>query len=273
MDDMAVYMNGNTQLRRQKLVSEYPFSYKENLVGTTDEKISINAAYVHITVEQPRRKKGEMIIVHEALDQVKYERKAWAYIPGARRVRRAPTVGFDTPDGPGGLVTVDDSFGFNGALNRFNWKLIGKKEIYIPYHSYKFDSPKVNYKTLLQKGHANPDYMRYELHRTWIVEATLKKGKRHVYGKRRFYMDEDSWQIVLVDSYDGRGDLWRAGILNTVYDYAVKGYVNRAQMFHDFQSGAYIAMRLINETAPANLQAKIRGEKYYTPTNLKKLGK
>ena len=273
MDDMAVYLNGNTQLRRQKLVSEYPFSSTKNKVGETDEEISVNAAYVHITVEQPRRKKDEMVIVHEAVDQVKNDRKAWAYIPGARRVRRAPTVGFDTPDGPGGLVTVDDSLGFNGALNRFNWKLVGKKEIYIPYHNYKFDNPKVSYKNLLQKGHANPDYMRYELHRVWIVEATLKNGKRHVYGKRRFYMDEDSWQIVLVDSYDGRGDLWRAGILNTVYDYAVQGYVNRAQIFHDFQNGAYIAMRLINETAPVNLMAKAQGEKYYTPSNLRKLGK
>lgn len=273
MDDMAVYLNGNTQLRRQKLVSEYPFSYKDNPIGKIDEQISINAAYVHITVEQPRRKKDEMVIIHEALDQETHERKAWVYIPGTRRVRRAPTVGFDTPDGPGGIVTVDDSYGFNGALNRFSWKLVGKKEVYIPYHSYKFDDPKVNYKTLLQKGHANPDYMRYELHRVWVVEATLKPGKRHVYAKRRFYMDEDSWQIVLVDSYDGRGDLWRAGILNTVYDYAVQGYVNRAQMFHDFQSGAYIAMRLINETAPMNFLAKIQGEKYYTPSNLRKLGK
>jgi hypothetical protein len=185
--------------------------------------------------EEPARQKGQMTIVHEALDQVKNERKAWVYIPGARRVRRAPTVGYDTPDGPGGLVTVDDSLGFNGALDRFTWNLVGKKEVYIPYHAYKFDDPKVKYDTLLQKGHANPEYMRYELHRVWIVEADLKDGQRHVYKKRRFYIDEDSWQIVLLESYDGRGELWRVGVLNTLYDYSLQGYVARAQMFHDLQ--------------------------------------
>jgi hypothetical protein len=172
--------------------------------------------------EEPARQKGQMTIVHEALDQVKNERKAWVYIPGARRVRRAPTVGYDTPDGPGGLVTVDDSLGFNGALDRFTWNLVGKKEVYIPYHAYKFDDPKVKYDTLLQKGHANPEYMRYELHRVWIVEADLKDGQRHVYKKRRFYIDEDSWQIVLLESYDGRGELWRVGVLNTLYDYSLQ---------------------------------------------------
>lgn len=273
MDDMAVYQNGNRQIRRQKYVGEFPYSYKDNKVGKVDEEIGINAGLVHVTVELPDRQKGQQTIVHEALDQVKYERKAWVYIPGSRRVRRAPTVGYDTPDGPGGLVTVDDSLGFNGALDRYDWKLVGKKEIYIPYHNYKFDDPAVKYDALLLKGHANPDYMRYELHRVWVVEATLKQGARHVYAKRRWYIDEDSWQITLVDSYDGRGALWRVGILNTLYDYALQGYVARAQVYHDLQSGAYIAMRMVNETAPMDFMAKPMGENYYTPANLRSMGK
>ena len=256
------------------MVSEFPLSYTNRVVGKVDEEaFGINAALIHVTMELPDRQKGQMTIVHEALNQVKYERKAWVYIPGSRRVRRAPTVGYDTPDGPGGLVTVDDSLGFNGALDRYDWKLIGKKEIYIPYHSYMFDDPKVKYKELLMKGHANPAYMRYELHRTWVAEATLKQGARHTYAKRRFYLDEDSWQIVLLESYDGRGDLWRVGILNTIYDFDIKGYVARAQMFHDLQSGGYISLRMHNETAPPNYNAKPNGEKYYSPANLRKMGR
>jgi hypothetical protein len=193
-------------------------------------------------------------------------------VPGSRRVRRAPSVGFDTPDGPGGLVTVDDSLGFNGAMERYEWSLVDKKEIYIPYHSYAFDDPDLDYDTLLQTAHANPDYMRYELHRVWVVEATLKKGANHIYAKRRFYIDEDSWQIVLLESYDGRGDLWRVGILNTIYDYAVQGYIARAQVFHDLQSGSYIALRLVNETGPSNFTASSKGEKYFSPANLRKMG-
>ena len=274
LDDMAVYLNGNTQLRRQKMISEFPLSYTDRAVGLADEEaFGINAGLVHVTIEKPDRQKGQMTVVHEALNQVKNERMAWVYITGSRRVRRAPTVGFDTPDGPGGLVTVDDALGFNGALVRYDWKLIGKKEIYIPYHNYKFDDPKATYDILLQKGHANPEYMRYELHRVWVVEANLKPDERHVYAKRRFYLDEDSWQIVLLESYDGRGDLWRVGILNTIYDFLLKGYVARAQVFHDLQSGAYLAARLVNETAPVDFMATPQGEAFFTPANLRKMGK
>ena len=271
-DDVAVYLNGNTQQRRQAMIGEFPYSYKSNPVGKVDAEIGINAALVHVTIEQPKRQKGQMTVVHEALDQVENERKAWVYIPGSRRVRRAPTVGYDTPDGPGGLVTVDDTLGFNGAMDRYDWNFIAKKEIYIPYNSYKFDDPKVTYETLLLKGHANPDYMRYELHRVWVVEATLKTGARHVYAKRRFYIDEDSWQISLLESYDGRGDLWRVGMLNTLYAFDVEGFVTRAQMFHDLQSGAYIALRLVNESSPSDFTAEPKGEKYFSPASLRKMG-
>jgi hypothetical protein len=271
-DDTAVYLDGNKQMRRSDYTSEFPYSYPQNKIGDTESQIGTNAALVHVTVQLPARSKGQMTIVHEALDQVKNERKAWVYIPGSRRVRRAPTVGYDTPDGPGGLVTVDDSLGFNGAMDRYDWKLLGKKEMLIPYHTYQFDMPSVDYNMLLLPGHANPKYMRYEKHRVWVVEANLKKGQRHVYAKRRFYIDEDSWHIVLLESYDGRGDLWKVGILNTVYDFALKGYVARAQMFHDLQSGAYISMRMVNETSQPNLMATPKGDKYYSPSNLRKMG-
>jgi len=271
-DDMAVYLDGKRQLRRNDYVSEFPYSYPQNKIGDTEAQIGINAALVHVTTQKPARSKGMMTVVHEPVDQVKHPRKAWVYVPGTRRVRRAPTVGYDTPDGPGGLVTVDDSLGFNGAMDRYDWKLIGKKEMLVPYHSYKFDSSSIDYDMLLLPGHANPKYMRYEKHRVWVVEANLKAGKRHVYGKRRFYIDEDSWQIVLLESYDDRGGLWKVGILNTVYDYALKGYIARAQMFHDLQSGGYISMRMVNETSQPNLMATPKGENYYSPGNLRKMG-
>ena len=272
LDDVAVYLNSQRMLRRQDYVSEFPFSYPHNKIGDTESHIGINAALVHVSVIEPRRQKGQMTIVHEAADQVRHDRQAWVYIPGSRRVRRAPTVGYDTPDGPGGLVTVDDSLGFNGALNRYGWKLIGKEEKLIPYHNYEFDSPGVSYKDLLMPGHVNPKYMRYELHRVWVVEANLKSGSRHIYAKRRFYIDEDSWHIVLLESFDGRGKLWKVGILNTLYDYALKGYIARVQVFHDLLSGAYLSMRMVNETAQPNLMAKPKGNVYYSPSNLRKMG-
>ena len=221
---------------------------------------------------EPDVNKGQIVIVHEALNQVVNERQAWAYMPGSRRVRRAPTVGFDTPDGPGGLITVDDALGFNGAMYKYEWKLIGKKEIYIPYDNYKFDLEK-GYKRLLTPYHVAPQFMRYELHRVWIVEANLKPGQRHIYGKRRFYLDEDSWLITLTENYDLRGELWRTAILNSLYDYLLKAYITRANIYHDLSASAYAAYRLDNDEGPINLMGEPKGAEFYSPSNLRQAGK
>lgn len=271
-DQYAVYPNNKKELLRQLYISEFPFSFPDNIVGVVDEMISVNMGWVYVEIEKPDRAKGQIVVIHEAVDQVKNERMAWAYMPGSRRVRRAPTVGFDTPDGPGGIVTVDDALGYNGAMYKYSWKLIGKKELYIPYNNYKFDTPNVPLDTLLLNGHANPEFMRYELHRAWIVEANLKAGQRHIYAKRRFYMDEDSWQIVYTESYDARNELWRVGILNTVYDYLLKSFIPRVHMFHDLQSGAYLTQRMVNYVTPPNLQGEPKGEAFYSPSNLRTQG-
>ena len=180
----------------------------------------------------------------------------------------------DTPDGPGGLVTIDEVQGFNGAMDRFSWKLLGKQEIYIPYHAYRFDDPAVSYKELLTPYHVNPDYMRYELHRVWAVEATLRPGKRHIYGKRRIYVDEDSGQVVVTENYDGRGELWKVVLLNTFYEYHSRYTVRRAEVYHDLRAAAYIAMRLVNDGKPFTYNvAKPRDADYFGPANIRKLGR
>lgn len=272
-DDLAVYANGDSSRYSNKLIIESPYAYDDHPIGKVTEDIGENAALVYYEVLEPSRKKGELVVVHEPLDQVKHERKAWVYIPGTKRVRRAPQAGYDTPVGPGGLMTADDNMGFNGAMNRYDWKLIGKKEMYIPYHSYKFDEPGVAYKDLLPPKHVNPDYMRYELQRVWVVEATLKQGQRHSYAKRIFYVAEDTWLIAAADSYDGRGDLWRVGIQNSLYDFYLKGYIARTQFNYDLQAGAYVASRLTNQTRPSNYAMEIKGEDFYTPNNLRRLGR
>ena len=121
-----------------------------------------------------------MILAREPMDQSKNARKAWQYLPGQRRVRRAPTISYDTPNpGATGLMTYDDVFMFNGSLDRYDWKLIGKKELYIPYNCYK-PQLKVPLTEKCLGGHPDPEYWRWELHRVWVVEGTVKPGKRHV---------------------------------------------------------------------------------------------
>jgi hypothetical protein len=271
--DIAVFSNGSRSVRKSTLMSEYPYVNPENKVGLEEKELGVWAANVMTTVHQPLRDKGTITSIYEPYDYVTHAREAWRYLPGSRRVRRAPTVGYDTPDGPGGFITVDDTLGFNGAMDRFSWQLLGKQELYVPFHSYKFDQRGLDYDELLTPYHVNPDYIRYEKRRVWVVEATLREGKRHIYGKRRFYVEEDSWNIVMTENYDGRGELWKVVLINSLYEYNVQGYVSRAMMFHGLRAGGYITIRLVNDSEQMDYTAPARGEAYYSPTSVRKLGR
>jgi Protein of unknown function (DUF1329) len=200
------------------------------------------------TVTAPPRLAGEILLVHEYVDQNKNPRSAWIYNPGQRRVRLAPTVAYDSPIvGGDGQRTVDDQFMFNGAPDRYEWKLLGKKELFVPYNSYKVASTALKYTDIARPLHLNPEHLRYELHRVWVVEATLKSGTSHIYAKRVFYIDEDSWMIVVTDKYDGRGGLWRVGEQHSINLYDLGTYFPTVEVHHDLQNGRYIAMGLRNQ--------------------------
>lgn len=273
-NDTTVYPNGTSANRRSSLYLLNPYADPRVPVSVEYPELGNYQGYVMTEVFEPTRDKGMITSILEPIDYSAYAREVWRYLPGSRRVRRAPTVGYDTPDGPGGLVTIDEVQGFNGAMDRFSWKLLGKQEIYIPYHAYRFDDPAVSYKELLTPYHVNPDYMRYELHRVWAVEATLRPGKRHIYGKRRIYVDEDSGQVVVTENYDGRGELWKVVLLNTFYEYHSRYTVRRAEVYHDLRAAAYIAMRLVNDGKPFTYNvAKPRDADYFGPANIRKLGR
>jgi Protein of unknown function (DUF1329) len=175
-------------------------------------------------------------------------RNAWRYFAGQRRVRRAPVLAYDTPIAASkGTRTFDDHDMWYGSPDRYEWKLLGKKEIYVPYNSYKLGDPGLKYADILQKGHINPDYTRYELHRVWVVEANLKKGNRHIYSRRLQYLDEDSWSICVTDRYDDRGNIWRCGVGHLVlfWDVPVTYYIN--EVHHDLLSKIYNAPTCMNE--------------------------
>ncbi len=214
--------------------------------GYDAEKDGNIILYMKQAIKAPARLTGTTLLVLETLDQVKQPRLAWIYNSGQRRVRRAPQVAYD---GPGtaadGLRTADNWDLFNGALDKYDWKLVGKQEMLIPYNSYDFTNAK--YDDLLQAGHVNPDLTRFEKHRVWVVEATLKEGERNIYAKRVFYVDEDNWQIGVADYYDGRNELWRVGLHNAIQYTEVDMPFSAGEVIHDLQSGRYIAMSLVNE--------------------------
>ncbi|MDI9245349.1 DUF1329 domain-containing protein [Marinobacter sp. CHS3-4] len=196
----------------------------------------------------PPTLEGTIQLVHEPIDQVEETRSAWIYNVGQRRVRRAPDLAYDNAnDGTEGLRTTDQFDAYNGAPDRYNWELVGKKEIYVPYNTYKLSDKSINYEEILQENTINADLVRYELHRVWVVEAKLRDDSSHIYGSRTFYLDEDSWTVLLEDAYDTRGDLWRVGVHGLVqfYDAQVPWY--RFNLWHDLNNGAYMVSNLSNE--------------------------
>ena len=222
---------------------------------------------------EPATLRGTIFLVHEPVDQVAEQRSAWIYNAGARRVRRAPDLAYDgVNDGSEGMIVTDQVDAYNGAPDRFEWKLVGKRELYVPYNTYKLSDKALKYKDIIGKHTINADLVRYELHRVWVVEGTLKAGQRHVYGKRTFYIDEDSWSVLSEDAYDNRGGLWRVAVHGLIqcYDALVPWY--RFGIVHDLTSGGYIAGGFDNEIKEP-MRFNVRGRlAEFQPDALRRLG-
>ncbi|MBD3868575.1 MAG: DUF1329 domain-containing protein [Acidobacteria bacterium] len=241
--------------------------------GATEENLNNKILFFKQEVVEPARLAGGILLVHETLNQVKEHRSAWLYNPGQRRVRRAPNVAYDNPGtASDGMRTSDQFDMFNGAVDRYDWKLVGKKEMYVPYNSYKLHSDKLKNKDILTPLHINPDHTRYELHRVWVVDATLKAGARHIYKRRTFYVDEDSWQILLVDQYDNRDQLWRVSEGHPINYYEVPTTWTTLEVHTDLQAGRYLAIGLDNESSMYKFGIK-RTNEDYTPAALRSSGR
>ena len=241
--------------------------------GVTIADINNILLYFFQEVESPARLAGNILLVHETLNQRELPRQAWIYNPGQRRVRRAPNVAYDNPGtASDGLRTNDMTDMFNGAMDRFNWKIVEKKEMYVPYNSYGAHAEGIKYKEFIQPGHLNQDLMRYELHRVWVVEATLKEGMRHINPKRTFYMDEDSYQIVLIDHYDARLELWRSSEAHCINYYDVPTFWSTIEVHYDLQSGRYVGQGFDN-TMPVNTFNVEMQPTQFTPQALRSRGR
>lgn len=202
---------------------------------------------------EPGSKAGEAILAHDALNTT-LPRGLWQYLVGQRRVRKAPSVAYDTPDSvTSGIGLFDEAFMLFGPIDKHELKLVGKKELYIPYNNNRAASAKVA--DLVTPNTLNPAQVRWELHRVWEVEATLAAGKRHVVPKRKYYIDEDSWQIVLFDGWDAKGELWRTNYTLTLLAPDLPAVVgNMMWGGYDLQTGAYYLNMASNEL-PAQYKA------------------
>jgi hypothetical protein len=224
-----------------KSTQEYPFWDASREAAETYWRIKL-------VYTGPARRAGEGLLIVDPLDVGAKDRRAWSYLPGQRRVKVAPDLAHDTPNpGTAGSNTFDDVFIFNGSMDRFDFKLVGKKEMFVPYNAYQAVY-EAKQDALLKPDHLNPDLVRWELHRVWVVEATLREGKRHVYGKRVFYLDEDSWAALASDEYDARGQLYRAGFAYMAPSYDLPAPYTDMFGHYDLVAGIYSVTGFIAET-------------------------
>ncbi len=241
--------------------------------GNTIEDTNNILLYFFQEVESPARLAGNILLVHESLNQIAQPRQAWVYNPGQRRVRRAPQVAYDNPGtASDGLRTNDMTDMFNGAMDRYDWRIVGQREMIIPYNAYQAHSGNITADDLVQAGHLNPDHMRYELHRVWIVEATLRDGTRHINPRRTFYLDADSYQIAVIDHYDQRGNLWRLSEAHTINFYDVPTIWATMESSLDLQSGRYIVNGIDNQEPVATFTETLNPSDY-TPQALRVRGR
>jgi hypothetical protein len=228
-------------------------------------------AKLRINYKAPARRAGEILLVHEpGADYTEGKgRRAWQYLTGQRRVRLAPAVAFDTPNpAVAGTSTYDDAGIWNGSPERYDWKLLGKKEMLIPASNYEFlfEQPVEN---LLRERYLAPEYTRWEKHRVWVVEGTLKEGLRHLYSKRRIYIAEDSWSAAAGEVWDGKGNLWR-----TSYAYGARLYDRKSGAG---ATGAYDLLQdiynLNGKPIPGKYENGVnQNDKYFTPKGLARGG-
>ena len=220
-------------VQRGDVQNNFPYYYKD----MTADKFSGEYSLIRAVNSGPPIRAGEAILGRLNVDDARSG--SWVYLTGQRRVRKLPNACCDTPTPfSAGIVSFDEVEGFGGRMDRFDFKLVGKKELYIPYNANRILVPTKD-SDIVQARHLNPDHVRWELHRVWVVEAVLKPGQRHTSAKSLYYLDEDTWNFVLTDRWDANGQLWRMPFVMPMAMPDLPGTVGLTWGTYELQSGAY----------------------------------
>jgi hypothetical protein len=238
-----------------------PYYYKDGADKFTGEYWQIR-----LVNAGPPIRAGEAILGRLNLDGDKDQ--TYVYLAGQRRTRKLPNACCDTPTpATAGVMSFDELDVFSGRLDRFDWKLVGKKEILVPYNTNKSFKPARD-SDLIGANHLNPDHVRWELHRVWVVEAHLKAGQRHLAPRSLYYVDEDSWKAVLGDRWDAKGQLWKTMWSLPIVMPDLPGVVAPTFGFYDLVSGAWYTQNVMNEKASQYKIMPRYPEATFTPESL-----
>ena len=266
VNNQAVVINGRASLIKR----DRHIYYVYNREGMTRAQLDNTLLFYKYRVTAPAKLSGTALVVQDPMDQVLAIRKAWRYSPSDRRVRRLPSLAYDSlqPD-TSGLATADVVDSFNGAPDRYEWKLVGKREMLVPYNSYAVHQQGIPYDSIVGAHTLNPDLLRYEQHRVWIVEATLRKGFSHPYAMRRFYIDEDSWQILAVDLFDGDAELIGLQESHPISYYEVPMFGSTVETLYHLKDGNYFVDGLDNNEPMYDFSAQM-GPRDFSPAALRR---
>lgn len=231
--------------------------------------------FTYFSYNAPTALAGQSLAITSFLDQASTE--TFYYFPGQRRVRRMPSYAYDSPQiGMENQYTLDEPMVFNGPMDRFDWKLVGKKEMYIAYNAFGIYDFDAKYEDVAKNDFIEPSHRRYELHRVWVVEATVKQGTRHAAPKRTFFLDEDSWNLVAADDYDAQGKIWkvREGYTIPVYETGTCDSLSMSQ--YNLAEGRYVFdMGSVGTGKDHRWQVEANGARYkpsfYTSENLRSI--
>ena len=265
---VAVLANGSYSLVLRD--REIYFVYGRQ--GAQEGDLDNTLFHYKYSVTAPSKLAGSALLVEETIDQVMAIRKAWRFNRGERRVRRLPMLAYDAlqPD-TNGMALADQVDSYNGAPDRYEWKLLGKQEMLVPYNSYAVHQKGIPYDQILKAKTVNPDLLRHELHRVWVVEADLRTGFSHPYAKRRFYIDEDSWQILAVDLYDKGGKLIGLQESHPINYYDVPVFSSTLETIYDFKGSRYFVDGLDNNEPMYDFKADI-SPRSFSPASLRQQG-
>ncbi|PKQ05731.1 MAG: DUF1329 domain-containing protein [Alphaproteobacteria bacterium HGW-Alphaproteobacteria-11] len=245
--------------------------YADPALGDIVDLNNVESKWIRINTA-PAQQAGSAFLFHNTINQKQQERFGWLYSPQNRRVVAASRSACDSPiPGTDNLRFSDMQFMYNGALDLYDWTLEGKREILTPYNTYKLSSGDFNYSELLQGGHLNPEAVRYELHRVWVVDGRLKAGARHAFHRRTLYVDEDSWMIVQTDLYGADGAVARAQEAYVQNYYEVPFCAMDSEIAYDFATGRYHVQQLKAQEPAPDYHADALKDDEFTPAALRRL--
>jgi hypothetical protein len=269
----ATTSSGDFEINKLSVQIHWIYGDPANTIDTFDPSAPGTGYGYFQTITAPVKQAGQVLLAHDPITYTKNLRQAWQYNPGQRRVKRAPQINYAYPfPGSSGLMTVDSGYGYNGPNDRFEWKLEGLHEKYVPYNSYKLHSGDVKVADIVTKeGRLNQDLARYELHRVWKLTGTLREGTSHIYSYRELFLDEDSWWVLLADNYDTRRQLWRPIELHLVNLYDAQTMFYTLLDSYDLQSGRMMFMGLDNEDPGPDMSWRAE-ESYFSPGTIRAKG-